>query len=178
MEIKKTLSTQSGMCCVWDKKIGQTIDSYEKWETLFLDDKDRLMHIQNQQFVPININANGAFEFTVRYGDDVILNEREQNACIAQSNTYALYPTENIVVSGIEHIEEPLNDKFSIEIPINTEKLYRVEIYLIDWKAEKNYVDKKGFPKDGALSDFVILIKPADTLTVFYKGLDTFPSSK
>ncbi|MDR1284822.1 MAG: hypothetical protein LBJ88_01315 [Campylobacteraceae bacterium] len=104
-ELKKVLDTSAGMWCVWNPGIGKGIISYEKWEEKLIENKNLIKLIQEKLFVPINLNTDGAFEFTVRINDSDISTQREKSCFVTSSNNYIIESNGLIYISGIEYIE-------------------------------------------------------------------------
>jgi len=155
MKLKKTLSTNSGMWSIWNYEFYKTIENYDDWSNFFEEDINIIEQIKNKKFVPVNINADGVFEFEVKYAEK--LNERERKYLLVSSKPYIIENSGILKVSGIEFVKNEIKDIncISLEIPKGT---YSVVVHLIDWKAEPDVLNDKGFPTDKALPDFIIEI--------------------
>ena len=174
-EEKQVLDTNSDMWCIWNPILGDGVNSYEDWENKFYQQQNIIDYIENKVFVPINIGSSGAFEFTIKVGSNALLSQREKNNIIVESHTFWIRATEKLIISGVEYIEQDINNRHACEIDVE-DGIYKVNIYLLDWKKESDMVDEKGFPKDGALSDFVILLnKTEDIVNENIKTVQTFP---
>ena len=173
MKFKKVLDTRSDMWCVWNPEIGKGINSYDEWEDKFYEDINLIEFIKKQLFVPININRSGSFEFSVRINDSNNLTPREKNCFIISSNNYLIKSDGKLYISGIEYIEETVNDIHVLEIKSNT-GIYNIRIDLIDWKKETENINLDGTSKENALSDFLIHINLSNENNDGCSSLNTF----
>jgi hypothetical protein len=167
-------STDAGMHCVWDQTAFAHVDGYDAWSKELENDSDILRHIREGEFVPLNLNSDGAMEIDIRAGiadDRAKLNEREGKYLIVGSEPYRLRSTGQIGVSGIESVEVPPGrDAGSFDLPAGE---YEVRVHLIGWDEEPGMQTENG-PAPGALPDYIVLINPARPGAKFRTELKTF----
>jgi len=145
------------------------INDYDVWCDFFDENANIVEQIKNKNFVPINLNTDGVFGFEVLFEEN--LNEREKKYLLVSSKPYIIESSGILKISGIEFIENQIKDNncISLAIPKGT---YSVVINLIDWKAEPNMVNEKGFPTDNALPDFIIEIKNITDISRIKENFD------
>lgn len=171
---RKTLSTNSGMWALWDYFTYKYINDYGDWADAFEEEEDIVKAIEKKSLVPINIHSDGAFDFIIKYNEE--LNEREKQYLLVSSNNYLINSLGKLVLSGIEFIDGQinLNDYLSLE----TQKgLHTVRVNLIDWKREIHALDENNMPTKDALPDFILevnLIENSTLNCVFSKSIKTF----
>lgn len=170
---KQDLDTSSGMWALWNYDTYQNIDSYEAWEPLFCEDKDIEKQISQNTFVPINIQEDGCYSFTVRVNEP--LSDREEKHLTVKSEEYLFHTDGKAVLSGIDHIYASVSEDHCIcfDLPGG---YYSVIICLIDWEQEPNAYLPDGSISPDALSDFVVLIKSEQNIenNKYRNSIETF----
>ncbi len=170
--LEKDLSTMSGMWVLWDYEEYKSINSIEEWEKFFLENDDIEKQIDISKIVPININSDGCFKFSVKINEK--LNERENKYILAKSNEYLLKSNGTTILSGIESIAGDVSDDDCIKMVLD-KGIYRVKIYLIEWDAEPKMQLKNGNPAPNALPDFIVSIQQTnDEAKTYRKSIETF----
>ena len=155
--INQAIATDSGMFALWDAKTFEHITDYDLWEIELCEDEDIQKHILAGAFVPINIGADGGFQFVVRVGNQnapATLSIREALYLVVSSEPYLLLTTGNTFISGVEKISSDYLD----EIPriLLEQGRYTVTIHMLNWEAEEGVRDTDGNISATALSDFVV----------------------
>ena len=159
------LTTDSGMWGLWNTFPYSNIKSYEDWESYFLTDELISTQIREKNFVPINIEADGNFEFQVKKGSTIeaaVLTAREKKYVLVESGNYLINSKGKIAISGIEHIgslDTLRKDEDYGEITTDSDS-YHVKIFLIEWDAEPGMLDSNQNKVQYALPDFIILLNP------------------
>ncbi|MBT2639296.1 hypothetical protein [Bacillus sp. ISL-39] len=176
--IRKALTTDSGMHCVWDFSSFASVKDFDSWEEQLLEDRDILEHIRRGSLVPININSDGAFEFEMRIGtieSHQQLTERERKYLTVSSEKYRLVSNGSVCISGIEYVCNNLDENIGeLRIPRGT---YSATVHLIAWDDEPNMKKADGTPKNEALPDFVIIVNPEIDGESYRVDINTFPAS-
>lgn len=169
---EKALATESGMWMLWDYAQYQSIHTYEEWDALFCEDADLKKQIALAKAVPVNIGADGAFQFRVKV--DTPLDERERSYVHIQSEPYLLKSDGAVVLSGVEYISGDVQEPECIQLDLHAGS-YSVVVYLIDWEREPGMVLRDGSPAPDALPDFIICLQSLfrDSGT-YRKALETF----
>lgn len=153
---KQNLNTDSGMWGLWDYETYRDVDDYDKWDSLFCEDVDIEEQIKRNTFVPINIQEDGCYSFTVRIDEE--LSDREKKYICVKSDEYLFKSSGKTILSGIENIDTNVKADDAIIIDL-LEGFYSVQVYLISWDEELGaYLDNGDINPD-ALSDFVVLVK-------------------
>lgn len=173
--INQPITTDAGMFAIWDSAAFQHILDYDSWDAEFSEDENILKHIKVGKFVPIYIQSDGCFQFTVRTGNaDNLenLNARESHYIVVSSESY-LFDTEgNAFVCGFEHISGDHLENLP-NFSLNRGR-YVVNIHMLDWQAEPGSIDENGQPTSNALPDFLILINPETTPINYRQKVLTF----
>jgi len=172
-ESKKVLDTRSGMWCIWNPKIAKGVNSYEDWEEKFYEDDSLLELIKEKLFVPINLQNNGALEFIIRIAPQKTLSEREAKYLLTTSNNYLIESDGILNVSGIEYIEETINESHVAEVE-TAQNIYLVSIDIIDWKKEPGMTKEDGTPANGALPDLIVHLNTPSNDAVISHKIETF----
>lgn len=128
-------------------------------------------HVSSGALVPVNIGGDGSFGFTVKTGDGDLLNDRERRHVVVSSADYVLVADGPVVLSGLEAVGDAQPE--GLVVPLDPGR-WAVKVSLIDWTAEDEFVDEDGDPRPGALSDFVIELRPAAGDGPFRRDLKTF----
>jgi len=150
--------TDAGMCALWDPASFTGIVDYDTWDAAFGEDEQIEAHICTGAFVPINIEADGAFQVLVRVGESATLIEREARYLVVTSKPYLFVSTGEARVCGIERVGHPVeHDGFALEVPAGR---WAVTVHMIDWAKEPGSRDQDGRPTPDALPDFVVLLVP------------------
>lgn len=177
--INQAIGTDAGMFALWNAKTFKHITDYDLWEIELCEDEDIQKHILAGALVPINIGADGGFQFVVRVGNQnasATLNNREALYLAVSSEPYLLLTSGNAYISGIEGIR---GDNLE-EIPhiFLSQGRYTVTIHMLDWGAEDGARDASGNPTATALSDFVVLINPEIEKVQYRQKIVTFDHIK
>lgn len=169
---RQDLNTSSGMWALWDYDTYKDVDDYDKWEPLFCEDADIEKQISRKSFVPITIHEDGCFAFTLKVNEG--LNEREQKYLCVKSEEYLFYTSGKTVLSGIDYIDASVKEKDAIILNL-PEGHYSVVICLLSWDEEPGAYLEDGSISPDALSDFVVLVKPAEVGKQSYRNsVETF----
>ncbi|WP_412541853.1 hypothetical protein R8Z50_04695 [Longispora sp. K20-0274] len=90
-QITRALRTDAGMFGIWQSEYFANVTDLDTWHEKLSTDDLISAHIEAGTFVPINIGADGAFQFTVRGGSDVAaLTARENRYLLGSSQPYLL----------------------------------------------------------------------------------------
>lgn len=174
--IRKTLTTDAGMHCIWDFSSFSSVIDFDSWEEHLLEDRDILQHIRKGSLVPININSDGTFEFEMRLGTSESpqqLTERERKHLVVSSEKYRLVSNGSVCISGIEYVCNNIDENIGeLSIPRGT---YSATVHLIAWDDEPNMKNSDGTPKNDALPDFVIIVNPVIDGELYRIDINTFP---
>jgi hypothetical protein len=160
-ETALTSATDAGMHALWNPSRFTGITDYASWEDALLEDDDIIQRVRAGELVPVNIGADGAFEFLVRVGtasQDPALTSRERRHLLVSSQSYLYLSDGTAHLTGIEHIcADPGPATPALTVPAGPSA---VTVHLIDWGAEPGARDHQGKPASGALPDFVVLVSP------------------
>jgi hypothetical protein len=161
-KIRGLFSTASGMLALWEPGHFQQITDYLSWESELCEDEDILRHIQEGAFVPLNIQADGAFECEVRVGNverPSAISSRELPYLTVSSEPYFFRSRGRLAISGLEHIgAEPGKAAAFLALGIGD---WAVTVHLIEWTSEPGALGEDGKPTPSAMADFVVLLNPA-----------------
>ncbi|MDG4822793.1 hypothetical protein O7635_13135 [Asanoa sp. WMMD1127] len=174
MEVTEALATEAGLFGLWSPaSFPPTTD----WEGELLDDEDVMRHIAAGAFVPINIGADGAFQFVARVGSVAApagLSGRERRYAAVVSDAYRFVaPDHDAVISGIEHV----GTETGLRVPLPDCAHWRVRVALVDWAAEPGQQRADGGPGPDALPDFVVLLNPEAGEPAYRVRIETFDAS-
>jgi hypothetical protein len=158
-ESTQPVRTDAGLLGLWQP--GHFADVTEdNWDDRVAEDAALLQHIEAGAFVPVNIESDGSWQFTVRIGDPVEpLSDRERRYLTVSSEPYLLVAEGETALSGLERVGRDLDDDEVTVLPTEAGR-YAVTIHMIDWMDEPGMVDDNDEPREGALPDFVIEIVP------------------
>jgi len=164
------------MLAIWNKSHFGQIGDYESWERALLEDEDIVTHIKAGAFVPINIRSDGAFACEIRCGaanDPADLTSRERQYLVVASEPYLFRSDGELLISGIESIENAPGDGVGkLRLPDGE---YTTMVHLVGWDDEPGMKEEDGKPMPTALPDFVLLLNPVVGQQVnFRKKVDTF----
>jgi len=174
-KIRKTLATGSGIHCLWNPSYFSSITDYDSWEKELLEDEDILRSIKSGNFVPININSDGVFEFEVRVGTSELfqeLSKREKKYLTISSEKYRYVSNGLACISGIEYVCSSPDENVGTLAIENGE--YEVTVHLIGWDEEPNMINVDGTPKQEALPDFIVIMNPALDGSLYRLDVSTF----
>lgn len=169
MEIAGALATDAGMFALWAPVSFNYITDNETWESALLEDEAIARHIVAGVSVPVNIGADGAFQFVARVGTTAApsdLTEREAQYAFVTSEPYLFISTSHTMFSGIEHVQAAADA--GLRIPLHTGR-WSVTISMIDWGAEPGQKDDAGQPTPTALPDFTLLINPEPSTAAHHR---------
>jgi hypothetical protein len=165
--------TGAGMLSLWDYSTYQHIENYDEWEKEFVEDVDIGRNIKNADFVPINIQSDGAFCVDLKLHEAAKLSEREQKYLTVSSQPYLLKSKGKIALSGIETVGKAPTENIKL-IDLDPGD-YVVQIHLIAWDDEPGSKGVDGKPTDKALPDFIVCITPSEgTIQSFRTDIETF----
>ena len=159
-EVSAALATDCGMWAVWDPEAIEQLADDESWEVETLEDEELVELVQAGQMVPVNIGADGSYQFVLRVVEDDNggLTDRETEYLSDTSAPYLFVSSGSVCLSGLESVSAD-SDGNVIELPLPPGR-YKTTTHLIDWSAEPGAQDADGQPTDTALPDFVILVRP------------------
>src|SRR5688572_3317417 len=105
--LRRVFTTDSGMVAVWQPERFHGIVDYNTWERELLEDEDISGHIQQGAFVPLNVQADGAYDCAIRVGSaatPATLSDRESRYLLISSEPYLFRSCGILSISGLEHI--------------------------------------------------------------------------
>ncbi|RJQ68157.1 hypothetical protein D5S17_33190 [Pseudonocardiaceae bacterium YIM PH 21723] len=174
-EVSAALATDSGMWALWDPEAIERLADDDSWEADTLEDDELVELVSAGQIVPVNIGADGSYQFVLRVVDDTTggLTDREKQYVSDSSAPYLFVSSGSVCLSGLECVSaEPVGDVIELPLPPGR---YQATAHLIDWSAEPGATDVNGEPTDNALADFVVLVHPEGTPAPGYRtSLVTF----
>lgn len=170
-EATSPVRTDAGMFALWQPEAFSAVADIDSWESQVAEDSALTSHVEAGEFVPINIGMDGAFGFTVRVGTGDLLSDREREYVAVTSEAYRLAARGAVFLSGLEQVGSQPRE--AVRVP-TTPGDWAVTIQFVDWSAEPGFVDEDGNPLEGALSDFVIEVRPAEANQQFRRALETF----
>lgn len=172
-ELTRAVRTDAGMFGVWQPERFTGVTSLDEWEDEVSEDEALLRYIEAGVFVPINFGGGGAYQFTVRYGDQAGgLTEREGRYRLVSSKPYLLIARGQTALGGLEAVGQ-YSGIDPLVLPTEPGR-YAVTIHLIDWKAEPGTADPDGKPTTRVLSDFIIEVSPDSGSGEYRSLLATF----
>jgi hypothetical protein len=173
-EAGQALRTDAGMFGAWQPESFEAVTSLEGWHETVFEDAAIVAHIQNGVFVPINIGADGAFQFAIRVleGAGTSLSERESRYLAVSSDPYLLISRGSALVGPIEAIGSFAGAE-TLRVPVGYGR-HLVVVHLIDWNAEPGSMTPDGEPGPDALPDFIVEILPDDGRSTVRVKLETF----
>jgi hypothetical protein len=172
-EVTRAIRTSAGMFGLWQPEHFLGVTSLDAWEDEVSEDAALLRHIAAGAFVPINIGADGAFQFTVRGGlSSIGLTEREGQYVLASSQPYLLISNGAVALGGLEAVGSYAGLE-PVVLALDKGR-YAVRVYLIDWKAEPGSSQPNGKPTTNALSDFVIEVTEEVGTEAYRSSVQTF----
>jgi hypothetical protein len=172
-EVTRAIRTSAGMFGLWQPERFIGVTSLDAWENEVSEDAALLRHIEAGAFVPINIGADGAFQFTVRGGSSGVgLTERERQYVLVSSQPYLLISNGTVSLGGLEAVGS-YTGVDPVQLPLGKGR-YSVRASLIDWKAEPGFSQPDGEPTANALSDFVIEVREEVGTEVYRSSVETF----
>lgn len=159
-ETAQALRTDAGMFGIWQPESFEAVTSLEDWHETVSEDAAITAHIQSGVFVPINIGADGAFQFIARglEGPGTSLSEREVRYLAVSSEPYRLISRGSVALGPLEAVGAYMGLE-AVRLPAGAGQ-YLVVVHLIDWSAEPGSSTPDGEPSLNALPDFVIEIYP------------------
>lgn len=165
--------SDAGMFGLWRSHAFDQVVDQEAWEAQFGTDRAIQSRIVVGDFVPLNIQSDGSFQFVLRGGvDHEGLTERELRYVAVSSDPYLLVSDGAVELGGIEAAGGGSIDER------NVFKLaagrYRVVTHLVDWEAEPGSQLPDGSPADSALPDFIVEILPGGSGEDFRTSVATF----
>ena len=162
LRFRRSCSTGSGWCCVWDRDAFRNVAGYETWEAELLMDEDIRRHLRAGNLVPINGFSDGVYDTEVRIGSHqvtAVLTDEERAMVTRTSGTYRFTSAGHLCMSGVEFVQCPV----PVDIPT-------LEIPSGQYAA---VVHDTGRLED--LANFIVLINPRTDDTVdFSEDHDTF----
>lgn len=167
------VTTDAGMCALWQPEHFSRVDDLDSWEVQVADDAALMRHAQAGAFVPLNVGGDGSFQVVVRQGG---LTDRESRFRLVSSDPYLLVSKGTVHLGGLENVGPYVGGAHAIRLSAGR---YSVRIHLIDWKAEPGAATKDGEPTEEALPDFVVEASPESSSPPSYRtAVETFePSS-
>ena len=170
-ETTAPVRTDAGMFALWQPEAFASVSEIDEWEDHVADEGALAGHVAAGTLVPVNIGVDGAFGFTVRIGRGTLLTEREARFVAVTSAAYRLVASGPVVLSGLEGIGSPPGKGVQVQ---TTAGEWSVVVQFIDWEGEPGMVDEDGDPHEGALSDFVLEVRPAAAGETYRLELETF----
>ena len=168
----KNLITDSGMFAVWDYSTYAQIDDYDKWEPLFVEDKDIETQIKNASFTPVYFHQDGFFGFILKIDEE--LDERESKYIIVKSDEYLFHANGKTVLSGIDYIDSKVRSDEAIIVDL-PEGYYSIKVYLIAWDEEPGAFLENGDTSPNALPDCIVVVRSnADKNKPYRMSVNTF----
>jgi hypothetical protein len=150
-----TADTAAGMLALWCASTFEGVDDYAAWESQVEDRIDEA--IAAGEFVPVNIESDGAFGVRVAVAPNY-LSDRERSYAVIESEPYLLNVSGGeVCLSGIEGIGDRDNAALRLPLPVGR---YAVVVTLVAWDDEPASRDPDGRPTDDALPDFVVRVAP------------------
>jgi hypothetical protein len=173
-EAEQALRTDAGMFGVWQPESFEAVTSLDGWHEAVSEDAAIVTHIQNGAFVPINIGADGAFQFTVRVleGAGTSLNEREGRYVAVSSDPYLLISQGSVLLGPLEAVGSFAGIE-TLRVPVASGR-HLVVVHLIDWNAEPGSMTPDGEPGPNALPDFIVELRPDDGRSAPRVKIETF----
>ena len=169
---RKDLATDCGMWGLWDSEAYKSIDNYDKWEPLFVEDEDIQKQVESTSFIPIYIHSDGVCSFEVKI--DGSLSEREKKYICVSSEKYLFHSSGKAYLSGIDNIGFTFNENEVLELPL-AEGYYAVTVHLISWDEEPGAYLENGEISPDALPDFIVIIESGAAPDGAYrKNIETF----
>ena len=168
-EISRVISTDAGMCGVWQPEHFEHVTSLDVWEDEVSEPDALEGHIEAGAFVPLNVGGDGIFQLTLRVGER---NAREKKYTLVSSEPYLLVSRGTVALGGLENVG-PYGGGAD-EIPLESGR-YMVVVHLVDWKAEPGSMDTEGNPTAVALPDFLVEMAPeAGLVPIYRRRVETF----
>lgn len=148
-----TARTDAGMLALWCVSAFAGVDGYDAWESRV---DDRLGEaIAAGEFVPVNIESDGAFAVRVAVAPNG-LSGRERSYAVVASDPYLLNVSGGeVCLSGVEGIGDRDNAALRLQLPNGR---YAVVVTLVAWDDEPASRGPDGRPTDDALPDFVVRV--------------------
>lgn len=170
-ETTATVRTEAGLFALWQPEAFASVVEIDEWEDQVADDGALAGHVAAGALVPVNIGFDGAFGFTVRIGTGDLMTEREARHVAVTSAAYRLVASGPVMLSGLEGIGLPAGEGVRVE---TTAGEWSVVAHFVDWSAEPGMMDDDGLPREGALSDFLLEVRPAVGNETFRREVETF----
>ncbi|MFB9546465.1 hypothetical protein, partial [Micromonospora sagamiensis] len=148
------VSTDAGMCGLWQPEHFTHVGSLEAWEDNVSNPAALGGHIRAGAFVPLNVGGDGAFQVTVRVGERTA---REERYTLVSSEPYLLVSASVLALGGLEQVGTYGGGAEEISLPSGR---YVARVHLLDWKAEPGSTTEDGAPAEYALPDFIVEIHP------------------
>jgi len=166
MERRADLATDSGMHLLWGREHFPGVVDYDTWEPELLEDEDIERHIAAGHVVPIYIQADGVYAFTLRLDGDARLTPDEQKRVRRASPPYRFVSLGHVDLSGIEAVEASVaTDGSVVSAPLAPGE-YSVKVFLMDYDKVRNRTDKH--------PDFIVLVQPSTPGTSYRLSVETF----
>lgn len=144
-QVSHLVSTDSGMCALWQPEHFDGVTSLDEWEDEVAEDAALERHIAAGAFVPVNVGGDGAFRVIVRAGG--LTHPERAVRLVSSEPAYLLVSQGQVALGGLEDVGA---EGDPILLPLAAGR-YSVTVHLIDWQAVAS-------PAEGALPDFVVEI--------------------
>jgi hypothetical protein len=174
LNVSSPAVSRAGMFGLWRPEAFAQVADLDSWEDEVADNSALVRHIGAGEFVPINIGADGAFQFALRGRiGATTLSNREAAYCMVTSEPYLLRSNGSVELGGLEAVGSYSGEP-KVKIPLDG-GAYSVVISLIDWKAEPGAANAQGKPTADALPDFIIEVSDAQIREIAYRSkVETF----